>query len=44
MKRKQCAEASRAIREVKSAKVLRDLTSEAGVVKHGGDDVIMCQA
>ena len=33
VKRKQCAEASRAIREVKAAKVLRDLTSDADVVK-----------
>ena len=41
VKRKQCAEASRAIREVKAAKVLRDLTSEAGVVKHDGDDVLI---
>ena len=44
MKRKQCAEASRAIREVKAAKAakaLRDLTSAAGVVKHDGDDVLI---
>ena len=41
VKRKQCAEASRAIREVKAAKVLRDLTSEEGVVKHDGDDVLI---
>jgi len=41
VKRKQCAEASRAIREVKAAKVLRDLTSEEGVVKHDGDDFLI---
>ena len=41
VKRKQCAEAAHAIREVKAAKVLRDLTSEAGVVEHDGDEVFM---
>jgi len=41
VKRKQCAEASRAIREVKAAKVLRDLIFEEGVVKHDGDDVLI---
>ena len=40
-KRKECAEASRAIREVKAAKELRDLTSEEGVVKHDGDVLIV---
>ena len=41
VKRKQCAEFARAIREVKAAKVLRELTFDVGVVRHDGDDVLM---
>ena len=41
VKRKQCVEASHAIREVKAAKVLRDLTFEVCVVEHDGDEVFM---
>jgi hypothetical protein len=44
VKRKQCAETLRAIREVmgaKAATAVRVLTSAAGVVKHVGDDVLI---